>query len=485
MICYHCGSKLGSGQFCLRCGADVTVYRRIVLLSNSYYNAGLDKARVRDLTGATEMLQRSLKLYKKNIDARNLLGLVCFEMGEVVDALCHWVISKNLQPEDNMADDFLERLQGDRNHLDSLNQAVKKFNQSLQYAKSGSYDLAVIQLKRVLRVNPGYVKANQLLALLYIREGAYGKANRLIREVMKIDTGNTLCQKYSRMIRGKLGRLEKTDRERRQDIQTRKALLSAEMSADLDVIVPETSEKKGGGRPWLMALGGAAAALCMYQFVLLPTMTRNNNVRTNQVIASYNTKFSEKELEIARLENQVSELEIEKSNLESSLASLTGDNGISDQYDSLLRLLKLYITRSGEDEDDELVTTYEKIDETAVDSEMYREMYGIVKQYVTVDRIEKIFDEGMELYYTSYYKMAIPVFEKCLRLNPDYVDAIYYIARCYEIRKEYADALVYYQQIADRHPESEYFDEVESKISSLTQRLAEASEEEAGDDLLP
>ena len=45
-------------------------------------------------------------------------------------------------------------------------------------------------------------------------------------------------------------------------------------------------------------------------------------------------------------------------------------------------------------------------------------------------------------------------------------------------QKEYADALVYYQQIADRHPESDYFDEAEAKISSLTQLLAEAQEEE-------
>ena len=42
-------------------------------------------------------------MYKYNIHARNLLGLVYFETGEVVAALSEWVISKNMQPENNIA----------------------------------------------------------------------------------------------------------------------------------------------------------------------------------------------------------------------------------------------------------------------------------------------------------------------------------------------------------------------------------------------
>ena len=43
---------------------------------------GLAKAQIRDLTGACELLRRSVRLDKKNTNARNLLGLVYFEMGE-------------------------------------------------------------------------------------------------------------------------------------------------------------------------------------------------------------------------------------------------------------------------------------------------------------------------------------------------------------------------------------------------------------------
>ena len=47
------------------------------------------------MSGAEEALKISLKYDKMNIDARNLLGLVYYETGEVVLALSHWVISVN------------------------------------------------------------------------------------------------------------------------------------------------------------------------------------------------------------------------------------------------------------------------------------------------------------------------------------------------------------------------------------------------------
>ena len=103
MECYNCGAKLGKGDICQNCGANVKIYKKIIMASNAYYNDALEKAAVRDLSGAIESLRTSLRFYKMNIDARNLLGLVYFETGEVVEALTEWVISKNYQPRDNAA----------------------------------------------------------------------------------------------------------------------------------------------------------------------------------------------------------------------------------------------------------------------------------------------------------------------------------------------------------------------------------------------
>ena len=158
MRCYRCGSVLSDSNLCNGCGADVKIYKRIIKLSNTYYNMGLEKARIRDLSGAADILRRSVRMDKKNIQARNLLGLVYYEMGEVVEALSQWVISKNIQPEKNIADDYIREVQSNPTKLESMNTTIKKYNTALSYAKEDSDDLAIIQLKKVVSLNPRLVR---------------------------------------------------------------------------------------------------------------------------------------------------------------------------------------------------------------------------------------------------------------------------------------------------------------------------------------
>ena len=163
MKCMNCGAELTGSAYCEKCGYDVSVQKQALVLSGMYYNQGLEKAQVRDLSGAIDCLRRSLKFCKQNTDARNLLGLVYFETGEVVSALSEWVISKNMQPEDNIAADYIANLQKDANRLDLINQTIKKYNIALENCHNGNEDVAMIQLRKILAQNPKLIKGYHLL----------------------------------------------------------------------------------------------------------------------------------------------------------------------------------------------------------------------------------------------------------------------------------------------------------------------------------
>lgn len=62
MNCYNCGVELTEHDFCTNCGADVVHYKKVISVSNFYYNDGLEKANVRDLSGAIVSLTECLKL---------------------------------------------------------------------------------------------------------------------------------------------------------------------------------------------------------------------------------------------------------------------------------------------------------------------------------------------------------------------------------------------------------------------------------------
>ena len=169
MRCYKCNSVLSDEDYCLKCGADVSVYKIVVKASNSYYNQGLEKARVRDLTGAVTALKTSLSLNKKNIKARNLLGLVYYEMGELAMALSEWVISLNLKQDRNVAEVYIRKIKSNPNKLELINQAARRYNIALAKAKEGGDDVALIQLKKVAATYPKFIRANLLLALIYMK----------------------------------------------------------------------------------------------------------------------------------------------------------------------------------------------------------------------------------------------------------------------------------------------------------------------------
>ena len=175
--------------------------QKIQYAANSYYNRGLEMAKEKNLSGAARFLKRALQFNKYHTDARNLLGLIFYEMGETSDALIQWVISINLQPDGNRADYYLDEVQRKPGQLEIASQMVKKFNQALFYAQNDSDDLAVLQLKRIVDEKPNFVKAHLLLALLYMEHGDYVKAGKSLVKVLQIDNNNEKATRYMEYVK--------------------------------------------------------------------------------------------------------------------------------------------------------------------------------------------------------------------------------------------------------------------------------------------
>ena len=109
--------------------------RKTRVIANSYYNMGLERARLRDLSGAAECLKKSLHFNKYQTDARNLLGLIYYEVGEVGDALVQWVISMNLQPQENRADYYLGEIQRKKGSLDTERHMIRRIWRSFSSSR--------------------------------------------------------------------------------------------------------------------------------------------------------------------------------------------------------------------------------------------------------------------------------------------------------------------------------------------------------------
>ena len=220
------------------------LYTKIVYRSNYLYNEGLKKAKVRDLSGAVICLRESLSLNRKNTNARNLLGLVYFEMGEVVQALAQWIISRNNDTsKDNPALYYMDKIKSNQGKLEAIDQTLHKYNQALQYTYQGSYDLAIIQLKKVLSINERLIPAYQLLALIYFQTEEYEKSRRTIIRGLRIDRNNTKLLEYLAEVDEILAQIDAQSQDGKKKNVTKPGREVMSYESGMDTIIQPVHEK--------------------------------------------------------------------------------------------------------------------------------------------------------------------------------------------------------------------------------------------------
>ena len=200
MQCPVCNQMFMTGTVCPNCDLDNQMYFDADKLSNRLFNRGLERLNFSDLFHGIDYLQKSISVSKNNISARNLLGLALNEIGHVGEALYHWTMSLNLHPEDNPASEYIERVSGDKDYLERSNGAIILYNRALNHIKQKSDDLAIIELKKALELNPQFIDAYNLATLCYLIQNDSTNATAALERALSIDPYNPVSLNYYKLL---------------------------------------------------------------------------------------------------------------------------------------------------------------------------------------------------------------------------------------------------------------------------------------------
>ncbi len=468
MICYQCGCSLSEHDFCTNCGADVALYKKIIYISNRFYNEGLERANVRDLTGAITSLRQSLKFNKNNVEARNLLGLVYFETGEVVAALSEWVISKNLRPKKNIADDYIDMIQTNQNRLDTINQTIKKYNQALTYCNQDSLDLAVIQLKKVLSLNPKFIRAHQLLALLYINSEEWERARRELTKCREIDTNNTATQRYLKEVEEMLVPEEGVKQSSRKKQKTDDIV---KYQSGNETIIQPVNIREGKGVTSLLNLGiGVIIGIAIAIFLILPARIQASRADIDEDLRKVSEQSDAKTATIDELQQQVNELTKKNGDLQQDLEAYLGTDGKLRSVESLLKAADAYLTNP---EGVTVVADY--LEEIVQDdteggdgnSESFEDLYNTLLALVGPSVAQAYYDDGYEAYRQENYADAILNLEKAFKYDAANGDALYNLANSYYRTGEEEKAKDAYLQVIELFPNTEKASKSEAFLEEM------------------
>ncbi|HJA07482.1 MAG TPA: tetratricopeptide repeat protein [Candidatus Mediterraneibacter pullicola] len=432
--------------------------KKVVYQSNYWYNDGLRKAQIRDMSGAIVSLRRSLQFNRENIAARNLLGLVYYGIGEVPEALVEWIISKNLRPRDNIADDYIKNVQSSANELETINLAIRKYNQCLAYCRQNGEDMAVIQLKQVISTHPDFLKAYQLLALIYLHTEQYSHARQVLRTARKLDTTNEITLHYIHELMQHRGRVRHRTEKKKED--------AVEYSLGNETIIqPKHSRLKEMSSHLAVAniFIGAAIGAALIWFLIAPAVNQARTDRMNDQMREYSDKITSLEAQVSA---QTRTLDNYRATGESVEADAQAAQTTRDSYEALMTVSNQY--DSGEYSDATMADTLINVNRDSL-GQSAQALYDQIAADIYPNACERNFETGTEALASQDYQGAIDAFYKVVRMDEGYNggQALYNLAQAYQGNGDSENAATYYQRIVDSYSDSDYAADAQSALDAI------------------
>ena len=449
--------------------------KKIIRQSNYWYNDGLKKARIRDMSGAIVSLRRSLQYNKGNVTARNLLGLVYYGRGEVVEALVEWIISKNLRPKNNLANAYLQNIQHSARGLEVINQSIKRYNQCLVYCQQNGEDIAIIQLKKVTVSHPTFLKAHQLLALLYLHTKQYAKAQQVLTKARKLDTTNEITLRYMHeltQIRGK--KAKKPENKGTKKKKRKKETIEYSLGNETIIQPAHRMVKEIAGRFTLMniVLGMAIGAAIVW-FLIMPAVDESKSDKRNREVLEYSERINGLEAQLSAVPRTLDSYRADSADSEEAVQTAAAT---AESYEALMTASEQY--SSGSYTEDSIADLLLNINRGAL-GENGQERYDDLTESVYPVACSSNYESGTASYNVANYDTAIEALSKVVRMDESYDDggALLTLGLACLDNGDPESATNYLKRVNELFPDGEYGEEARTKLDEIAAAASQNTEE--------
>jgi tetratricopeptide (TPR) repeat protein len=413
---------------------------------------------MRDMSGAIASLRRSLQFNRENIAARNLLGLVYYGIGEVPEALVEWIISKNLKARDNIADYYIKNVQASAKELETINLAIRKYNQCLAYCQQNGEDLAVIQLKQVISAHPSFLKAYQLLALIYLHTEQYPHARQVLRTARKLDATNDITLRYMHELVQQKGRRR---REKKKDDAVEYNL------GNETIIQPRHSRFKAMAGQLAVAniFIGAAIGAAVIWFLVAPAVGQSRADRMNDQMREYSEEIKSLEAQVSA---QTRTLDNYRASGENAEDAAQQAQTTRDSYEYLMTAQDQY--DSQEYGDDTVADSLINVNRDSLGANA-QAVYDELTASVYPGACDTYFAAGSEALSAGDYQGAVDALSKVVRMDEGYNSgqALFNLAQAYQGSGDNANAATYYQRVVEGYADSDYAAEAQANLDAVNQ----------------
>ncbi|AUG58183.1 MAG TPA: tetratricopeptide repeat protein [Ruminiclostridium sp.] len=347
--------------------------------------------------------------------------------------------------------DLDKLLETNKDMPDNIKNSIVLYNKALEDFKAKSEDIAIIQLKKAISLNPEFHEAINLLGLVYIYAGDLENAAGAFKKVINKEKSCIKAIEYLKEIDPdyeipfknkddtKGSRVKK--KSKRQDSKIKeKKYISKDKSLDFENLKINDFVKTGAG-----FLIGAILTLVI-TLVIYPERESGGGVEKDENVPPQT--ISEDEI----YEEKYHKLSEEYSVLSSQFEQLKKE---SEYYLNAYRLIEAenFLKEEKYVEAADNLVLIKNFEFNEKDSEKFNKLYQEV-----VDKAAWIaFKEGRDFLEAKIYKDALEKFHKVELYVDDWEHLHYtffYMGVCYENLNDTQKALEYYKKAVEKYPGS-------------------------------
>jgi len=421
--------------------------KKISYIADKLYNEALVFANNDEVSIAVNLLNKAIEFDKVNYEARNLLGLMYYRLGEISMSLKHWIISSNIyqDKEKNKAHSYLADFEKNEKELAKAERVAKLYNESLKFLKDGNDDIAIMNLRKIDQ-HSNFIKGKNLLALCYIKRKQYGKAIEIIENVLKVDNSNYKASKY-------YNTLIEAYNKKNCDMTTKDGKVFTK------VMLKNNLKKKFLNKKVIAYfVAGILVTSVLFFAVVIPAMNiaqRENIKELNKILALSADEKDELNSVIAKKDKDAESLNKEIELLKNREAEIKKLNDAFIYYDK-----------------DAVLTTADKL--TYIDSSLLNKeakiVYDYLKNKTYTTALAENYKLGRKNYDVNNNKEAIKYFTRVLNISETSVYSgfsKYFLARSYEKDGEKAEAIKLFKEFIKTYPNSDQIGYAQDRLKAL------------------
>lgn len=354
---------------------------------------------------------------------------------------------------------------------DGIRNSIVLYNKAIESLKSGSEDIAMIELKKAISLNPHFNEAINLLGVCYGYVGDVEKAAEAFKKVIKAESNSVIAMKILK----KLGLAELVETPVKEKTPAKIKILSkipANPSEKAVEILKRTRTKKysnvdNAGRKRLLyniiKIGSGFAAGLLLMTIIYSAMPKAEPVEPE----------ADQEMINAAVEEARAEYERAYKELQNKYDLLKEDKDAAarqaDYYRSAIKLYEIesMVRDRKYEEAADMLLLLKTLEYRDAELDKFNKLYETVMPQAA----KSAYDRAYRSYNSKKYQDALQSYEKVQLYDPEYkkMDAVlYYMGRSYQLLQESRKAVSVYQKLIDSYPQSAYLKSAKLRINELT-----------------